>query len=237
MIKLFVISDERCGSTQFGRIFDIIGYKRVDDPQTVYSMNEFMTKTESFMKRFDYIKVCSVSFTNQQISKLIRIFCGAKWKIVLLWRRNYLERAISRAIAETTGVWSKRHIGDKAIWNADFAINQGTVSKELRQNKKRLSDIKQLLNDYNVNYYDVEFGELYGDKSSIEEKYNKVVQIFDYINPQIINAITLVQVDKIKERLSPSNRINGNNVYKQITNIRSIIKSLSNEDNGIIELN
>lgn len=224
--KVFVISDERCGGTQLGRIFQDINYNRIDDPQRIYSIQDFVINIKNYQKKYDYIKVCAVSFSHNQCKNIINSFHQANWNIIFLWR-NYLERAISRAIAESTGVWSKKN----KMWEGNFTINPSTVSREIRQNKDKMIKIHDHLDKNNIQYYELKYNDLYSDNLDINQRYEKLLKVLEFVD---IDCVSLEQEQIIKERLSPSNRVNTKDVYKRINNINSIIKSFSNKDNGFI---
>lgn len=226
--KVFVISDERCGGTQFGRIFEDLNYNRIDDPQRVYSIQDFVLNIKNYQTKYDYIKICAVSFSHNQYKNIIDSFSKAGWTIIFLWR-NYIERAISRAIAESTGVWSKKN----KKWEGNFTINPATVSREIRQNKSKTATIQEHLSQNNIEYYELKYNDLYSEDLDINQRWEKLLDVLKYID---INDISLDQEANIRLRLSPNNRVNTKDVYKRINNINNIIKSFSNDENGFIDL-
>lgn len=244
MNKIFVISDERCGGTQFGNIFESLNYRRVDDPQTynikkkgnndinINNKINVVNDINYFLANFDYIKVCLISFTIDEYIKILKQVVDHKFKIIFLWRKNYLERALSKAIAMKTGTWSVYN--KNKAWGGRFSVDMDNIDNNIKLNKSNISEIKKYLKSNKIKYYNLPFCELYGDQMNINQRYKKILHVFNYVDKNI--KISKDTEEYIKDRLSPSRRINNKEVYSRITNINDVIKKYSNKENGFIKI-
>jgi hypothetical protein len=240
--KIFVISDERCGGTQLGNMFQIMGHSRIDDPQTmnknrntkINTKNYLLKNFTYFAKNYEYIKVCTKSFSTSQYKTLINDAKKNGFEFIFLWRKNFLQRALSRAIAGETGCWSFSSINDK--WKHKFKIDENVIGKEIKENKERTIKIKKYLKDNKIDHFDLEYSKLYGSNMNISQRYSYFKIMVDGFDKTLLDAKKPNVIKKVKEKLSPSQRINTSNTYKRITNINEILKKFSNEENGIVKL-
>ena len=240
--KVFVISDERCCGTQLGNIFEIVGYSRIDDPQTIktnrnkniFNKSNVLKNFNYFMKNYNYIKICTISFSFKMYARLIRKANRKGYKIIFLWRKNYLERALSRAIAHKTKTWS---IEDKTKkWHNNFVVKEKMIERDIHKNMKSVQNIIKYLNELNINYYNLEYSELYGNDLDINQRFDKIKSLFEYIDSNILKELSSNKKKDILDRLSPIQKVNTISTYKRITNIEKILKKFSNKKYGIINI-
>ena len=239
--KIFVITDERCGGTQLGNLFSVLGYKVIDDPQTckdsrnpnVCNKEFVLNNIPYFFKRFDYIKICMVSFSLPEYFKIVRQAAGIGCKFIFLWRSNYLERALSRAIAQETGIWNIYQHNEK--YNGNFKLNSKNIREYLEENKKKVSDMHNFLRNNRIKYYPLLYENLYNAKLDGEERSDCFYRIIDYIQPEMLDLIVKNQHLKIVKNLSPNYKVNTYLTYRRITNIKDIVLEFSNAENGVIK--
>jgi len=240
MDKIFVIADERCGGSQLGNIFELLSYTRVDDPQnhptndkSIYNKKNLISNF-SYFERYNYMKVCMASFSVREYKKLLSEVNDGSWKFVFLWRKNFLERAMSKAIAEATGTWHQSQENDK--YNSEFKVSTWAISREIKNNKKKLSSIKNYLSESDISFYDLEFSDLYGSHLDTDQRFDYLKQALTSISPRLLDVMTIENAESIKSMLSPRQRLNTNDTYSRITNINEIIEKFSGVENGIISI-
>lgn len=240
MQRVFVITDERCGGTQLGNIFEKIGYSVMDDPQTEKPGRDISVHNKQFVlnnlnylyKKYNYVKICAVSYTVEEYITIIGQAVDLGCKIVFLWRQNYLERALSKAIAERTGVW---HTKDKKkLLSSFYEISIPKLELIIRENKHKINQIKGFLDNNMVWYYPIMYEGLY--KGSTVNRYKILVNLLRFIDPHLEDSIDESIEQSIKTCLDPSNRLNSIETYKKIMNIRKVVQKLSCRDNGFIRI-
>ncbi len=238
--KVFVISDERCGGTQLGNFFQFVGYRRVDDPQSkkpkrdnkIFNKHHVLGNFKYFADNYDYIKICMISFSFDEYKKIIQQARKSGFKFIFLWRKNYLQRAVSKAIAKETNCWSQHSVNKK--WEGEFRVDTKLIGEEIERNKTVVRQMRDYLAKDNIQFYDLEFSNLYGGKMKTEDRYKKLCELFDSLDINIRKNLSQNIINKIKERLSPQRRINNSDTYKRIINISEIKKKFSNKENGVL---
>lgn len=240
MRKIFVIADERCGGSQLGNMFQVLGYNRVDDPQnhpvndkTIYNKKNLISNFDYFTK-YNYIKVCMASFSIREYKRLLKEVNNGDWKLIFLWRKNFLERALSKAIGESTGTWHESQSNEK--YQNEFKISTWSISREIRSNKKKLLAIKKYLKTNDTPYFDLEFSDLYGNNRNEKQRFEYFTKVIDSVDSELYKKLNKENITSIKSMLSPKKRLNTDNTYSRISNIKQIIKKFSNNENGVIIL-
>jgi hypothetical protein len=243
--KIFVIADERCGGTQLHNMFKIAGYVSIDDPQTYIkdkkgrdikiNNKEFVLNNfDYFANNYNYIKICMSSFTLEEYQKIILMAKAKDYKFIFLWRKNYLERALSKAIAVKTNVWSQFTINEE--WENKFELNEQLIQNDLNRNKKMVHNLKKFVKSKNILFYNLLYEHLYLYTDDVEKRYVVLKKIFSYIDKNINKNLDNNKIIKIKERLAPTQKINSIISYRRITNIVSILNKFSNKSNGIVKI-
>jgi hypothetical protein len=243
--KVFVITDERCGGTELGTLFKIIGYNIIDDPQTLkqdrdskINNKEFvLNNIEYFFEKYDYVKICMVSYTEEEYVRILKkvVDLDINCKIIFLWRRNYLERGLSKAIAIETGVWSKK---DKQTHKQthNFKIDRIKLKNIINENKKKIMFMDSYLKSNNIRHYPLLYENIYNKDYDGSERVNVFYKILKYVDPDIENSINIKNRSLLIETLCPCKKVNDISTYKRIININELLKEFSSIDNGIIKL-
>ncbi len=160
-----------------------------------------------------------------------------KYKIIFLWRKNYLQRASSKAIAQETGVWDKGGASRSNKYNSQFKIDITKLDLFLASNKLKVNKMKNYLQQSNIPHYSLLYEDLYNPLLNGEERSDYFYQLIEYIQPNMIDEIIKSQHTSIVKYLSPNKKVNVTNTYKRIENINEIIQKLSNKENGFININ
>ena len=79
VMKIFIVTDERCGGTVFTRIFnDVFNMKTIDDPQTGvnrkfpnYNKKDNLLDYLFNTLNYEVVKCCFCSLTNEEYFKLL----------------------------------------------------------------------------------------------------------------------------------------------------------------------
>lgn len=241
--KIFVITDERCGGTEIGNLFSMIGYKVIDDPQTIkkgmdpsiYNKDNVLNNINYFFTVYDYVKICMVSYTEEEYIKILKDVINLNCKILFLWRRNHLERGLSKSIAIETGVWTKKDYN--RIYKGVFRIDMERLRNLIDENKRKVTYVFSYLKNNDVNYFPVLYENIYNKELNGDQRLVIFYKILDYVDPIIVDNISVQQYSKLVERLCPCKKVNDLATYSRISNINEIIKEFSNNENGIITFN
>lgn len=228
--RIFVITDERCGGTELGNLFAILKYRVIDDPQTtkedrnplIFNKQFVLDNLSFFYKDYDYVKICMISYTEEEYIKIVKQAVELNCKIIFLWRGNLLERALSRAIALETGVWTKKDYNKK--YNSYFKLNIGSLQESILDNKKKLQSVENYLKTNSIKYYPLMYENIYNKDLNSHERLDRFYKLLEYIEPDILT--TDIKDREIHKKLitslSPNNKVNDQNSYKRIINIREI---------------
>ena len=164
-MKIFIITDERCGGTVFTRIFtDVFGLRRIHDPQTdtlkkipdldiKYNIIELLDYCYN-VKKFNVLKCCYCSFSFNEYTEIINYVSNNNIKIIFLHRENVFDRALSLAVARTLksiGYNNTYGYKDTNIIKP-YNLNLNIYVKELIRHDKDYKNIIQYLNENEIKY-------------------------------------------------------------------------------------
>lgn len=220
-MKIFVITDERCGGTQLGNIFTLLGFNVIDDPQThKYNKEYVLNNLTNIFNEYNYVKICMVSYNIEEYIKLIESI-PEDCVIILLWRKNNVERALSKYLAERTGVWHQDNEKYRRKLKR-ITVDIGTVDKYIIENNHKFELVKNYLNKIEKKYYSIAYENLYDPKFNADQRYVILCDILGRLGVStIIDDNKKIQ---IRELLSPKKKLNSYESYMLVSNINSVMK-------------
>lgn len=233
MNKVFVITDERCGGTQLGKIFEELGYRIIDDPQTRIMDREYvLNNIVDIYKEYDYLKICLVSYSIDEYCFILEQVNNIGCKVIFLWRRNYLERALSKCIAEETGVWFKDQINHK--YGNYFRLDIARLRYNLYDNKKKIEYFVEYLKNNGIEHYPVMYENIYNLELCAFKRYKQLLKLLIYVNSDF-EQVGIDIKRRIIDLLSNENKLNCKHTYQRITNIKKICEEFSCFENGMLK--
>ena len=247
---VFVATDERCGGTTLTRVLRLVtGGTFLDDPFNRLAHNDrYLSSTEaqiedSITRLFaEYRGVkCSVCLHDvPEYSSLLRRVIQRECKFVFLWRRNILHRALSRALAIETGVWSwydnsrspdepKRPYETKGL-----QIDMDQLETDVELHRTKMMAVRSLLDDLRVPYFDLEYSNLYGRSVNMDQRLAQIGQLcrFLEIDPIVVEAKR--HELEFSGFLLRRAKLNSTERYRGIVNISEIESRFSNPGNGYL---
>jgi hypothetical protein len=178
-MKIFIITDERCGGTVFTRIFsDVFNMKIIHDPQTgvkrkypSYDKNTNLLDYFYNTLNYDVIKCCFCSFSIEEYFKLIEYCQLNKVKIIVLHRENIFDRALSISVARTLRSKNINNLRPYGYKDTDliepYNLNIKIYEEEIVRYKKDYDKIKLYLTKNNIIYFHFTYNECYIDSSRL----------------------------------------------------------------------
>jgi hypothetical protein len=232
-MKICIITDERTGGTCFTSMFSGCNLKVCHDPQTSSKKRfnrEF--KDEIDLLKFvyeahDVVKLCYVSFSIHQYTKILNYCIQHNIVIVILHRDDIYKRAQSKLVASNIKAYN---IFDTSKNYKPFKISIESYKYNLENYNKHFCSHIQYLNDSNKPYYFVVYEELYINK-------NLIYDLFDHLSLTVTNkkhVENLLNKD-YKTNLKNKLILNQDKLDKVNTNIQkpffALTKSISFKNN------
>lgn len=199
-MKIFIVTDERCGGTVFTRIFnDVFNMKTIDDPQTGvnrkfpnYNKKDNLLDYLFNTLNYEVVKCCFCSFTNEEYFKLLDYCKINKVKIIVLYRENAFDRALSIAVARTLRNKIKKNnpYSDKSTVlikpfgykDTDlikpYNLNLNIYESEIKRYKYDYNRITTYLNIKEIDHFHITFDQCYIDS----ERINNFKKLFSWLN-------------------------------------------------------
>ena len=117
MMKIFIMTDERTGSTSLTSLFNCYNMKTIHDPQTrMITKLKNYTDTNKTDKMLDYIynvmkinviKCCYISYSIEEYKKIVDYCVEKKIIIIVLHRENMFDRSLSKCICTKINNFNK----------------------------------------------------------------------------------------------------------------------------------
>jgi hypothetical protein len=156
-------------------------------------------------------------------------------KIILMYRRNLLQRFISLNIAEQSHVWQppSARIGRREVFASKFnAIDPVAVESYLHDEQGQLAALKKLCEGTGSPVYDLAYEDLYHPSLTSDDKLAKVNDILKFLG---VDPFSGVELDEVATILSPKeSKLNNDSTYELIPNAREIDRRFRSGVNGYI---
>lgn len=244
--EIFITADLRCGGTAFTQIARILlDAPCVDDP---YSEN-WLTREEpdlpcihapegdpvecldKLYKRWRVVKHSSTVWPASTYQPLLSAVAERGCLVVLLWRENALQRAMSLALAEKTSIfgnydWTHTPRDDQYSENK-VELDIGTITRFVENYRLRTADVREILQQSIPGFFEISYEELFGITQTLDHKLGKLKQLCEFwsVDPKVI----CTQRDWLVRVLSPSQKMNTPDLYrKMVINIDDIAEALKN---------
>jgi len=178
-MKIFIITDERCGGTVFTRIFnDVFNMKVIHDPQTgaerKYNLFNYDVNLLNHLYNnlnYNVIKCSFCSFDIEQYFKLIKYCECNEIKIIVLYRENVFDRALSIAVARTLRNKKIENLKPYGFKDTNlikpYNVNIKLYENEIIRYKKDYSRIMEYLTENNINYFHITFNEFFINENKL----------------------------------------------------------------------
>ncbi len=246
--EVFITTDERCGGTSLTEIVRLIMQTHaIDDP---YSDN-WLSRSEEpdlpFMhapkgdpadclklvySNAGCIKNSSTLFPPTAYRPLITAVAQRGCRVVLLWRENVLQRAISLALAKRTKIygnydWTK----EPRLTNYTelrVALDIDEIRNLVETYSERTSDIRSMLNDLAPDFLEIRYEDLFSTIKTTDEKLASLMDLcyFCEVDPEVLTS----QRERLELILSPSQKMNSPELYRRmVTNIDTISEAFDED--------
>lgn len=179
-----------------------------------------------------YVHHTGIKHLNNQLSEEHnKLLLKKNYKIIFLWRKNYLQKTISHLISTKTGVWFNDR---KKIFQTPFSpVKAEDVLTYLNIYKSRLNNYYTYLTSNRIDFYNLTYEELYHHDLPVRDRLNKLNEVFNYLGYSKLTDRHAIQ--QAESLLDPGkSKINDNLTYNKIPNIMEIHNKLSCEENGYL---
>ncbi|MDD4216984.1 MAG: hypothetical protein PHZ24_06580 [Bacteroidales bacterium] len=159
----------------------------------------------------------------------------ANYKIIFLWRKNYLQKTISHQISSKTQAWFKDR---NKIHKTKFdPISLDSTDNSLKLYKDQVNKYYTFLKNNNTDFFHLTYEELYSPDLSLSQKSKKINDIIKYLGYDKITDQKVIK--QIEILLNPKkSKLNNLSTYFRIPNILEIEKKFGSEENGhLFQLN
>ena len=180
-MRLLIITDERCGSTVFTKMFkQILNLKVIHEPHinTNKIIKGYLGDSNSPMLLdycFNVLKVNILTYTFHRLTfiecqKLIDYCIINDIKIIVLYRENIFSRALSITVARTLrNNGYKNSYGYKDITKIKpYKLDIVLYENEIIRYKKDYNNIMNYINYNKIDHYHITYNELYINNNRIE---------------------------------------------------------------------
>lgn len=200
-------------------------YNKVNDIQTLNN-----TLKEIF-SQYTGIKHISTQLDESYNKYMLK----ANYKIILLWRQNFLQKTISHQISSKTQAWFKDR---NKIHKTKFdPLSFDSIDKFLKLYKNQVNKYYTFLTNNNIDFFQLTYEELYSPDLPLSQKLKKINDIIKYLGYDEITDQEIIK--QIKVLLNPQkSKLNNLSTYFKIPNIVEIEKKFGSEENGhLFQLN
>ena len=194
MTKIFIMTDERTGSTSLTSLFNCYNMKTIHDPQTrMKTKLKNYTDTNKTDKMLDYIynvmkinviKCCYISYSIEEYKKIVDYCVEKKIIIIVLHRENMFDRSLSKCICTKINNFNKL-VNKNDI--KPFKIDTQEYVYNLNNYTKMYTMVKYTLQSYNYNYFHVTYEYLFKNRNA--HIFFKKLDIGNIKNEKLFNKI------------------------------------------------
>jgi hypothetical protein len=149
---------------------------------------------------------------------------------ILLFRRNTLQAVVSAMIATQTGIWfgNRKHVLKHEMEPLD--INE--VSARVAWVQESVQKYRQFLIEHDLPFLELAYEDVFDRRLATSVKLSKIKEIFDFLGVEELDDEV---IGKIREILNPrKHKLNSDETYQRIPNVREIDKRLANAQNGYV---
>jgi hypothetical protein len=155
-------------------------------------------------------------------------------KVLLLTRKNILQRIISHHISKETGIYSlsgeRGHILQQMTL-ASLDVDQ--LETQLRCERSQIQHCRTRLRNNHISFMDVSYEELFLDPVGISSQLKKLNDVITFLGGAVLSDQNMPS--KMINLLDPKkNKMNSCKTYMTIPNILNIEKSYGADDTGWI---
>ncbi len=177
-----------------------------------------------------YSKHQGIKHLNNQLSeKHNKLMLKRNYKIIFLWRKNYLQKTISHIISRNAKVWFNER---ERIFQHKFApLQVEEVHTYLNIYKDRLNNYYGYLTDNQIDFFPLTYEELYDPALPVSQKLDKINEVFEYLGYGKVTEKAVIK--QAESYLDPENsKLNNELTYFKIPNIVEIEKIIGSKENG-----
>ena len=245
--EFIIFSLSRCGSTTLMRALNCHpGVRCIDEPFNTYNpanahraVNDARSldaMLQTFWTRFNAMKhVWHHSGWPFPANPALndRLLIGLGCKVVFLWRRNILRRAVSSQISKQTGVWdregeaAKNDFGDFSFRPLDLQWIEWHVRRERESIARRM----ELLARSNVEWLDLCYEDLYADELTARERWEGLGRVLAFLGvPDIADQEAM---EAVRQVLQPTRtKLNSPEIYRRIPGIKDVERRFGSDETG-----
>jgi hypothetical protein len=162
-----------------------------------------------------------------------RLLTGLGCKVLFLWRRNILRRAVSSQISKQTGVWDTEDEAQKStLRHFAFApLDLAWVKWHVQYERASIADRMRLLADSNVEWLDLCYEDLYDDGLTPQQQWQKLQEVTAFLG---LSEITDPDAIEAARRILDPKRtkLNSLEVYRRIPGIEEVERCFGSEETG-----
>jgi Stf0 sulfotransferase len=245
--RFIIFSLSRCGSTTLMRALNCHPEIRcVDEPFNTYdlantyagisSAQALDAALQALCTRFNAIKhVWHHSGwpfpPNSGLNE--RLLTGPGCKVLFMWRRNILRRAVSSQIGKQTGIWYAEDGAQRSrLRHFAFApLDLAWIEWHVQHERARIADWMQLLADSNVEWLDLRYEDLYDDGLTPRQRWQKLEDIIAFLGFSEITDPDAIEV--ARRILDPARtKLTSLEVYRRIPGIEEAERRFGSDETG-----
>jgi len=199
--KTIIFSVGRCGSTTLGMLLSHLGYQCLFEPFKLKDVHDIKQAAEILDNSGNFS--CYKTLYYQAEEEVYKELLQRSGKIIYLKRKNELQGGISRAIVNQTNSWHQHP--DKCPELNLSIINHHI--KECRKSDRLMEQFPEAM----VVHYETLMG-----CNHLRKRLEVLGEICSFL------GVSLVEDERISMLLSPALRVNPEEVYSKIPNIKQI---------------
>jgi len=152
-------------------------------------------------------------------------------KVILMRRKNILQRIISNCISNQAKYWKSNK---KKIINTEFKrVGIKWIEGRIAEDMLTTENYRAILKDSGKEYYELNYEDLLGAKLTVDEKLNKLKEIFHYLG--VRSVLTPSERRKVEKFLDPAkSKLNSEYTYLKIPNIKEVENAVGSKETGFI---
>lgn len=162
-----------------------------------------------------------------------RLLVGLGCKVLFLWRRNVLRRAVSSQISKQSGVWDTDGETAKSDLR-DFRfrpLDLEWVEWHVRRERASIAHRRELLARSDVDWLDLPYEDLYADDLTPPERWERLRRVLAFLElPDIADQ---EGIEAARRVLQPRRtRLNSVETYRRIPGIEEVERRFGSDETG-----